>query len=97
MKQTIGSRRIIFYSKIIFSLTILTVVLHSSAILSAGTAGTLPETASNYARLVKFIRLEDKVNPVYVFNDFEETLDKAGIKATKQYFSNRQDLIDVIN
>ena len=90
MKQTIGSRRVIFYRKIIFNLTLMAVALHSSAILSAG---TLPETASNYSRLVKFIRLEDKVNPVYVFNDFEETIDKAGIKDTKQYFSDRKDLI----
>ena len=74
----------------------MTVALHSSAILSAGTAGTLPETASNYSRLVKFIRLEDKVNPVYVFNDFEETIDKASIKDTKQYFSDRKDLIGKI-
>ena len=64
--------------------------LHSPAILSAG---TLPGTASNYSRLVELIRLEDKVEPVYVFNDFEETIDKAGIKYTKDYLSNRKDLI----
>ena len=74
----------------------MTAALHFSAILSAGTAGTLPETASNYSRLVNFIRLEDKVNPVYVFNDFEETIDKTGIKDTKQYFSDRTDLIGKI-
>ena len=105
MKQTIGSRRIvartvanlkIFSSKIIFSLIIMTVALHSSAILSAGTAGTLSETTSNYSRLVKLIRLEDKVKPVYAFNDFEETIDKASIKDTKQYFKNRKDLIGKI-
>jgi hypothetical protein len=74
----------------------MTVALHSSAILSASIAGTLPETGSNYARLVKFIRLEDRVKPVYVFNDFEETIDKASIKDTKQYFSDRKDLIGKI-
>jgi hypothetical protein len=93
MKQTIGSRRKIFYSKLIFSLTIMTVALHSFPILSAGTAGTQPETASNYSRLVQFIRLEDKVKPVYVFNDFEETIDKASIKDTRRYFSDHKDLI----
>ena len=96
MKQTIGSRLIIFYSKILFGLTIMTVAQHSYAILSAGIAGTLPETGSNYARLVKFIRLEDRVKPVYVFNDFEETIDKTSIKDTKQYFSKRKDLIGKI-
>ena len=93
MKQTIGSGQIIFYNKIILSLAVMTMALHSSPVLSAGSAGTLPGTASNYSRLVKFIRLEDKVEPVYVFNDFEETIDKASIKDTKQYFSNRKDLI----
>ena len=93
MKQTIGSRRIISYRKIIFSLAIMTVALHSSPILSAGIAGTQPETASNFSRLVTFIRLADRVKPVYVFNDFEETIDKAGIRDTKQYFSKSKDLI----
>jgi len=96
MKQAIGSRRKIIYSKIIFVLAIMTVALHSSPILSAGTGGIPPGTTSNYARLVKFIRLEDKVNPVYVFNDFEETIDKASINHTKQYFSKRKDLIGKI-
>ena len=72
------------------------VALHSSPILFAGTDSTLPGTTSNYARLVKFIRLEDKVKPVYVFNDFEETIDKASISHTKQYFSSRKDLIGKI-
>ena len=96
MKQTIGSRREIFYSKIIIVLAIMTVALHSSAILTAGTAGAIPETASNYSSLIKFIRLEDKVKPVYAFNDFEETIDKVSIKDTKQYFSERKDLIGKI-
>ena len=102
MKQTIGNRRIfartaanfkIFYKKTIFSLAIMMVALLSSANLSADTADTLPETASNYSRLVNFIRLEDKVQPVYAFNDFEETIDKAGVDDTKQYFNERKDLI----
>ena len=71
----------------------MTAALHSSPILSAGTAGTQPETTSNYSRLVQFIRLEDKVKPVYVFNDFEETIDNASIRDTKQYFSKSKDLI----
>jgi len=96
MKQTIGSRLKIFDSNIIFVLAIMTVALHSSPILSAGTDVNLPGTTSKYARLVKFIRLEDKVKPVYVFNDFEETIDKASINDTKQYFSKRKDLIGKI-
>jgi hypothetical protein len=74
----------------------MTVALHSSANLSADTTDTLPETASNYSRLVNFIRLEDKVQPVYAFNDFEESIDKTGINDTKQYFSERKDLIKKI-
>ncbi len=97
MKRTIGSRRIVARTaanhKIIYSLAIMTVALHSSAILSAGTTGTLPEITSNYSRLVELMQLEDKVEPVYAFNDFEETIDKAGIKYTKEYFSSRKDLI----
>jgi len=102
MKQTIGNRRIfarkivnfkIFYQKIIFILTVMTVALHSSANLSADTTDALPETASNYSRLVNFIRLEDKVQPIYAFNDFEESIDKTGINDIKQYFSERKDLI----
>jgi hypothetical protein len=61
----------------------MTVALHSSAILSAGTAGTMPETASNYSSLIKFIRLEDKVKPVYVFNEYNQTIEKASINDTK--------------
>jgi hypothetical protein len=93
MRQTIENRRTIFYNKIIISSVIIVVTLYSSAILSAG---TLPETASNYSRLVNFIRLEDKNKPIYVFNDFEETIDEASVKDFKQYFSNRQDLIGKI-
>ena len=74
----------------------MTMTLHSSANLSADTTDTLPETASNYSRLVNFIRLEDKVQPVYAFNDFEESIDETSINDTKQYFSEHKDLIKKI-
>jgi hypothetical protein len=84
MIQTIENRRKIFYIKIIFVLTIMTVALHSCPILLAGTDDTLSGTTSNYTGLVKFIRLEDKVKPVYVFNEYNQTIDKASINDTKQ-------------
>ncbi|MGD2015238.1 MAG: hypothetical protein PVG84_15900 [Desulfobacterales bacterium] len=74
MKKTIGNHRVfartganfkLFYSNIIISLAIMMVALHSSADLSAGNADTLPETASDYSRLVQFIRLEDKVKVIF--------------------------------
>ena len=102
MKKTIGNHRVfartganfkLFYSNIIISLAIMMVALHSSADLSAGNADTLPETASDYSRLVQFIRLEDKVKPVYAFDDFKKTIDGPNLNNTKQYFSDRKDLI----
>ena len=96
MKQTSGSQLIIFNNNTIFVLVIMTVALFSSPILSAANNGTLPGTTSNYTRLVKFIRLEDKVKPVYSFNDFKETIDKASFNYIKQYLSKRKDLIGKI-
>ena len=50
----------------------------------------------DYTRLVEFIQLDDKQQPLYVFNDFEDDFDEASHQATLQYFNNHPGLVQRI-
>ena len=54
------------------------------------------EPSIDYTRLIEFIRLENKQQPLYVFNDFEEDFDEASHQATLQYFNNHPGLVQRI-
>jgi hypothetical protein len=51
------------------------------------------ETINDYTRLLQLIQLEDRLQPLYAFNDFEEDFDKVSYRATRQYFKEHPDLI----
>ena len=54
------------------------------------------ERSLDYTRLVELIQLEDKQQPLCVFNDFEEEFDEASHRATLQYFNDHPGLIQRI-
>jgi len=47
----------------------------------------------DYNRLIELIQLNDKTQPLCVFNDFEEEFDKASHRATQRYFKEHPGLI----
>jgi len=49
--------------------------------------------SQDYSRLVELIRLEDRENPLYVFNDFENEFDEDSHKANLEYVNDHPDLI----
>jgi hypothetical protein len=64
-----------------------------SVFLSFGPACGNAENKNDYTRLLELIQLEDRLQPLYAFNDFEEDFDKASYRATRQYFKEHPDLI----
>jgi len=51
---------------------------------------------AEYSRLTEFIRLEDKEEPLYVFNDFEEKFDRECHEATLDYLNQNPELLKKI-
>ena len=49
-----------------------------------------------YSRLVEFIRLEDKNEPLYAFNDFEEKFDRECHEASLDYLNQNPGLVEKI-
>ncbi len=47
----------------------------------------------DYSRLVELIRLEHKKSPIYIFNNFEENVDKESLKANLAYFKENPGLV----
>ena len=101
MIQTIGSRRQNFfkgigrktiYHPVIYCLAVL-IGLASSATVPPAAAGTPPEAPANYSRLVQLLGQEDMDEPVFAFNEFEDTIDQSVVKDSLQYFNDRRDLI----
>ena len=54
------------------------------------------EVTDDYSRLLELIQLDDRQQPLYVFNDFEEEFDKVSHRATRQYFKEHPGLIQRI-
>jgi hypothetical protein len=51
------------------------------------------EIPNDYRRLIQLIQLDDRQQPLYAFNDFEENFDRASYLATRQYFNEHPGLI----
>ena len=49
--------------------------------------------SSDYSRLVEMIRLDDKEQPLYVFNDFSDEFDLESHEANVEYFDEHPDLL----
>jgi len=48
---------------------------------------------TDYSRLVELIKLKDRNKPLYVFNDYQETLDIDSHRANLEYLNSQPDLI----
>lgn len=59
--------------------------------ISPDSAGA--EITEDYTRLLEFIQLEDRQQPLFAFGDFEEGFDAASYRATRQYFKEHPGLI----
>jgi len=71
--------------------------LFFSIFLSTSCSNHQPlERPQNYTRLFELIRLKDRTQPLYVFNDFKEEFDAASHRATRQYFKEHPGLIQRI-
>jgi len=55
-----------------------------------------PDESVEYSRLVEFIRLEDKNEPLYAFNDFEEKFDRECHEASLDYLNRNPGLVEKI-
>jgi hypothetical protein len=64
------------------------------AILNAGVAAS-PD-AKDYSRLIEFINLKDRLQPLYAFNDFDDEFDKESHQASVQYFNEHPGLLQKI-
>jgi hypothetical protein len=67
-----------------------------SVFLAFGSACGNAENTNDYTRLLELIQLEDRQQPLYAFNDFEEDFDKASYRATRQYLNAHPGLIERI-
>ncbi|MBW2469972.1 MAG: hypothetical protein JRE62_11770 [Deltaproteobacteria bacterium] len=67
-----------------------------SFFLSFGPACGNAENTNDYTRLLELIQLDDRQQPLYPFNDFEEDFDRASYRATQQYFNEHPGLIERI-
>ena len=61
--------------------------------LAMGATSVSAEITKDYTRLIELIRLDDRQQPLYAFNDFEDDFDKASYRATRQYFKEHPALI----
>jgi hypothetical protein len=52
--------------------------------------------AKDYSRLIEFINLEDRLQPLYVFNDFDDEFDKESHRASVEYFNEHPGLLQKI-
>jgi hypothetical protein len=64
------------------------------AIVSAGYAAS--SHAEDYSRLIEFINLKDRLQPLYAFNDFDEQFDKEIHQASVEYFNEHPSLLQKI-
>jgi hypothetical protein len=64
------------------------------AIAAAGYAAS-PD-AKDYSRLIDFINLEDRLQPLYAFNDFDDQFDKESHRASIEYFNEHPGLLQKI-
>jgi hypothetical protein len=71
-------------------------ILLACACWVGGCACGNAESVNDYARLIQLIQLDDRQQPLYVFNDFEENFDRASYRATRQYFKEHPGLIQRI-
>lgn len=55
---------------------------------SIGITRSLPEFPVDYSRLLEFIKMQDKEEPFYIFNDFEDDFDADSYKTTMEYFNS---------
>ena len=52
-----------------------------------------PQPRSDYSRLVELIKLEDREEPLYAFNDFAEGFDEDSHRANLEYLEDHPGLI----
>ena len=55
-----------------------------------------PDNSDEYSRLLELIRLEDKNEPLYAFNEFEEKFDIECHEASLDYLNQNPDIIEKI-
>jgi len=64
------------------------------ATVSAGYAAW-PD-AEGYSRLIEFINIKDRLQPLYAFNDFDDGFDRESHQASVQYFNEHPGLLQKI-
>jgi len=65
-------------------------------LVASVSARHLLKPAKDYTPLLDFIQIEDKRDPLYVFNDFEEGFDAKSHKASLAYFEKHPELLKKI-
>jgi len=53
----------------------------------------IPQSSKGYSRLVELIKLAEREEPLFVFNDFEEDIDGECYRISLDYFNDHADLI----
>jgi hypothetical protein len=76
---------------LIFKITIITAFL----LATIGTASAAWPN-KDYSRLIEFINLKDRLQPLYAFNDFDDGFDKESHRASVQYFNTHPGLLQKI-
>ncbi len=76
----------------------LRIILTSCIALSVLSCISLPpqDDSVEFSRLVEFIRLEDKNEPLYAFNDFEEKFDRECHEASLDYLNQNSNIVEKI-
>jgi hypothetical protein len=76
----------------------LRMILTSCIVLSVLSCISFPQhdESVEYSRLVEFIRLEDKNEPLYAFNDFEEKFDRECHEASLDYLNQNPNIVEKI-
>lgn len=76
----------------------LQIILASYLILSVSSCISFPQydDSVEYSRLIELIRLEDKNEPLYAFNDFEEKFDRECHEASLDYLNQNPNILEKI-
>ena len=85
--------RVRFYQKVIYDIS---AIIFCALFLFSCSLFTPRKPCADYSRLVEFMRLQDRSDPVYPFNDFVNRFDAESHKATLANLSKRKELIGKI-
>ena len=73
-----------------------TIIVATFALATISPASAASPDAKDFSRLIEFINLKDRLQPLYAFNDFGNEFDKESHRASMQYFNSHPGVLQKI-